>query len=684
MVASFQRDRCPAKSMSTFRGKPQPAEETYASTSRNAGELDSTVSPCVDFYAFVNNKWLENTDIPAGKRSVGAVDGVDEQVTGDLRTMLRADGRFSEVNDPDLDNARALYAEATDRRTRDSLGAAPIADELAAIAAIASPADIRSYLFRDSARNLQPLIMFDPGRPTGDEVATPSVTLMLPYFGPPPATGEVDPAEHDKAVRLFRTYTDTALRLAGISPSDIPRETDRYLEMSDALSAVDRADDSSSTYDVAPVLTLEEATTLTPDLKWQDYFDAVDVPTTSVSLTNPKALQAFAEAVEKLPVEQWRAYLTINLVAKTSPYLSSELLAARTTFEANSRGIAPPDPDADFDEEALHGVLFADPARMSQAYARYVFGPDAKRRASELVTLVKDAFRQRLSNAQWLEPETRTRALDKLDQISIEVGYPDEWPTMPASTPTSKGEYYRSILMSRENNFAYLKGLVGKTKDELESTSGGMATYGTNAAYNPVTNSIQVTAAFLQPPFFDDKDDTALNLGRTGYIIGHELTHAFDREGSKYDGAGNEVEWWTARDAAEFTRLNEQLISQYNAYTPIPERPDLHVDGEASVGENVADLGGINTVADIVDRLPERDQVIDGYTTRQWLYISYARVLRKKMILSEAEAQMHNEHPLPSVRVNGVLVNTPGFADAFGCSPGDPMVNESQDRVAIW
>ncbi len=661
-----------------------PADGVHVASSRNAGELDTTVNPCTDFYSFVNKKWLDHTDIPAGKRSVGAIDGVDDQVTDDLRAMLRADGRFSGVGDPDLDNARALYAEATDRHTRDSLGATPIADELAVIAEIASPADVRSYLFRDSARNLEPLIMFDPGRPTGDEVATPSVTLTLSHFGPPPKTDDVDTAERDDAVRLFRTYTDTALRSAGAAPDDIPRETDRYLEMSDALSAVAQVDDSSSTYDVAPVLTLEEATALTPDLQWRDYFDALGVPTETVSLTNPNALQAFTGAVENLPVEQWRAYLTIDLVAKTSPYLSSELLTARTAFEANSMGITPPDPDADFHEEALSGVLLVDPARMSQAYARYAFGPDQKRRASELIALVKDAFRQRLSNAQWLESETRTRALEKLEQISIEVGYPDQWPTMPEPTPTAKGEYYRTVLTSRENNFAYLKGLVGKTKTELELTSSGLAAYGTNAAYNPITNSIQVTAAFLQPPFFDDKDDTVLNLGRIGYIIGHELTHAFDREGSRYDGVGNEAQWWTERDAAEFTRLNDRLISQYNAYTPIPEKPELHVDGEATVGENVADLGGISTVADIVDRLPERDEVIDGYTTRQWLYISYARVLRKKLILSEAEAQMHNEHPLPSVRVNGVLVNVPGFADAFHCTPGDPMVNGAQERIVVW
>ncbi|HEY1588128.1 MAG TPA: M13 family metallopeptidase, partial [Rhodanobacter sp.] len=323
---------------------------------------------------------------------------------------------------------------------------------------------------------------------------------------------------------------------------------------------------------------------------------------------------------------------------------------------------------------------------LGQLYVAKVFTPEAKQRAEELVSNVRDALKARIENLDWMSPETKAKAIEKWNQFLPKIGYPDKWRDWSSLNITADN-YYANLQAAEKFNYDYDLAHIGKATDRKEW---GMTPQTVNAYYDPSTNTINFPAAILQPPFFDAKADDAINYGGIGAVIGHESSHGFDDQGSQFDGFGNKSNWWSKQDESQFKARTAKLVQQFDAYTPIKDKPDVHVKGELTLGENIADLGGLNVAYDALQTAlkknpAEASQKIDGYTEDQRFFLNWARVWRGSMREKTEMLRINTDPHAPmALRAIGAPSNMPAFASAFQCKPGDAMVRPDDKQVKIW
>ncbi len=337
-------------------------------------------------------------------------------------------------------------------------------------------------------------------------------------------------------------------------------------------------------------------------------------------------------------------------------------------------------------KRSLSAVNGAMGQALGQLYVDKYFTPEAKQRADELVTNVRNALKNRIENLDWMSAETKQKALDKWSKFLPKIGYPDTWRSWDGLS-IKPDDYYANLEAAGKFNYDYDVAKIGQPTDRKEW---GMTPQTVNAYYNPTDNTINFPAAILQPPFFDANADDALNYGGIGAVIGHEASHGFDDQGSQFDGDGNNVNWWTKADRTAFNGRTDKLVNQFNGYTPLADHPDKHVNGQLTLGENIADLGGLSIAYDALqaalkDNPEEADSKIDGYTQDQRFFLNWARVwrgdIREKQQLVYLNADPHS--PI-KFRAVGAPSNMPAFAKAFQCKAGDGMVRADDKRVVIW
>jgi putative endopeptidase len=323
---------------------------------------------------------------------------------------------------------------------------------------------------------------------------------------------------------------------------------------------------------------------------------------------------------------------------------------------------------------------------LGQLYVAKYFPPEAKKRAKVLVHNVRLALKNRIEHLDWMSEATKKKALEKWSKFLPKIGYPDKWRSWEGLKIT-KGDYYANLERAQKFNYRYDLSKIGKPTDRKEW---GMTPQTVNAYYSPTTNTINFPAAILQPPFFYAHGDDAINYGGIGAVIGHESSHGFDDQGSQYDGDGNLDNWWTKADRKAFDARTQKLVDQFDGYVPLKDHPKLHVNGKLTLGENIADLGGLNIAYDALQAAlkknpAEADKKIDGYTQDQRFFLNWARVwrgeIREKAQLVRLNADPHS--PM-KFRAIGAPSNMPAFAKAFQCKPGDKMVRPDDKRVKIW
>ncbi|MBB4758254.1 putative metalloendopeptidase [Xanthomonas campestris] len=322
---------------------------------------------------------------------------------------------------------------------------------------------------------------------------------------------------------------------------------------------------------------------------------------------------------------------------------------------------------------------------LGQLYVQKALTAESKQRAKEMVEKIHAALKVRIENVDWMSAQTKAKALAKWNLFLPKIGYPDTWRDW-TGLEIVPGAYYRNIQATSKFNYHYDIAQIGKPTDRKRWT---MTPQTVNAYYDTNTNTINFPAAILQPPFFDASADDALNYGAIGALIGHEATHGFDDQGSQFDGAGNNVNWWTPQDRKAFDRRADQLVKQFDAYTPLPNHPAVHVNGRLTLGENIADLGGLNVAYDALQAdlraHPERAVSIDGYAPEQRFFLGFARFwrgqVREQATLVELVSDLHAPYALRAIAAPS---NMPQFATAFSCKPGDKMARPVKDRVVIW
>ncbi|MGB8995760.1 MAG: M13 family metallopeptidase [Pseudonocardiaceae bacterium] len=638
---------------------------------------DRQVRPQDDLFTFANGQWLRTTQIPADKSRYGAFDILADQAQQHLRTIVEdSAARHGAAGSPDQ-QIGDFYASFMDTARLDALGAAPLKASLDRIDALTSPADIVRYLGASAADGSPSPIALSINQDAKDAAAyIPNVSqngLTLPnrdyYLKPDP--------QYVTLRDQLRAYASRMLGLAGVANPDAAAgqalDVENLLAQVQWTAAQDR--DATATYNK---LTVTDATARTPGLDWKTYLDAAGVHTPDFVVAEPSFFTALGSALTTMPVADWKSYLKFKVIDDFSPYLSEDFVAAR--FEFRGHDLAGQQEQRPRWKRGVTAVDDAMGDLLGQRYVQRYFPPDNKRRIDALVTKLIDAYRTSINGLDWMSDSTKVEARDKLSKLAVKIGYPDKWKDY-SKLRVARDDLVGNMVRGSELEFQRNIDRLGKPVDRKEWFTTPQTV---NAYYDPSHNDITFPAAILQPPFFNTAADDAVNYGGIGSVIGHEISHAFDDQGRKYDGTGNLRDWWTPQDVQRFTAKTTALAAQYSTYEPLPGE---HINGELTLGENIADLSGL-TVAHRAYQLSLGGRpaaVMDGFTGDQRFFLGWAQVWRGKIRDEELRVELLSDpHSPDEYRANGVVSNLPEYYAAFGVKQGDKLFRDLNDRVKIW
>jgi putative endopeptidase len=653
--------------------------------------MDFGVSPRQDFYRFANGGWLDHTEIPDDKSSYGTFTELYDITLKQLLTIL--DEAVSGERDlaPGSDEAKAvrMWQQGIDVDARNAQGLAPIQPVLDEIAAIDDLAAYHEFLQGAMFFGLSGSLPIGVSPDLRDSGMN-AVYLGGPWLGLPNRDYYLE--EGNEAVRDAYIETNAhMLERLGRDPDSAQAAARAVydLEKTFAATTLTREEEQNPELSYNP-LTVDELVERYPGMDWPRYLDQLDIAGTDrLIATQSGYLDDLSGILEQTPIETLRDYLRLQLLWNFYNNLDLDLEETAFTF-LQSLGGAPTMPP--IEERALGQTSGLMGDALGKLYVAEYFPPEAKQAMEALVERIVAAFGERLERNEWMTPETREKALAKLATLRVKVGYPDKWETYE---DVQIGESYAETVLSAAN--ASLRESLAEAGQPVDREEWGMNAQTANAYYNPLNNEIVFPAAILQQPFFDYRADPASTYGGIGFIIGHEITHGFDLQGSRFDENGNLDDWWTPEDRTRFEALNQDLVAQYDA---IEVLPDLFVNGQLTVTENVADLGGVATAYDALQSLlaeqgdaaagaenAERLNThnTDELTPEQRFFIAAATVWRGKFrdeaLITRVRSGVHSP---PAVRATQPLRNTDEFYDAFGIIEGDPMYLAPAARVRIW
>ncbi len=630
-----------------------------------------------DLFRFASGQWLRTTEIPADRTRFGAFDALTDQSEQNLRSIVEdSAARRGTAGSPDQ-QLGDFYASFMDTARLEALGAAPLKEPLDRIDALASPADLVRYFGENATTAVSSPVALSIGQDAKNASAyVPGVWqsgLTLPdrdyYLTSDPQFVTI----RDQ----FRAYTARVLGLASVADPD--GAAGRVLALENRLAEVQwtatQNRDATATYNK---YTVADATARTPGLDWKTYLDAAGVRTPDFVVGQPSYFTALGTVLTTVPLADWKSYLTFKLIDDLAPYLSDAFVTAR--FEFYGRALNGQQENRPRWKRGVTAVNSTMGELLGQRYVQRYFPPDAKQRMDALVSKLIDAYRSSIDGLDWMSDATKAEARDKLSKLAVKVGYPNKWKdysTLTVARDDLVGNMLRSAQLEHQRELDRL----GKPVDRDE----WFATPQTaNAFYSSLRNEIVFPAAILQPPFFDATADDAVNYGGIGAVIGHEISHAFDDQGRKFDGTGNLRDWWTPQDAQRFTERTTALAAQYSTYQPLP---GTHINGELTLGENIADLSGL-TVALRAYRLSLGGRpaaVMDGFTGEQRFFLGWAQVWRGKTRDKQLLAQLLSDPHSPNeFRTNGVVSNLPEYYAAFNVKEGDKLFRPPDQRVKIW
>jgi putative endopeptidase len=683
----------PATSAPAQSASVAPAAASTTAADADAGksifdvsELDPSIQACQDFNGFVNSKWIAANPIPNDQTRWGAFNILNE---ASLKTQHDIVDNVSK----NADSAKAgsieqkigwLYRSGMDEATIEKNGFEPLKPKLDEIAGLKSNTDIADFIIKRYAEGDGQVFQFGSG---GDFKHADMQIGFANEAGLGLPTKDYYTKPEYKEIRdAYVAYIAKSLELTGVSEADAKKQADDVLKFETQLAAASLSPvEERDTKNEYHFVSIEDADKVTPHFSWEKFFDAQGVKIDKgFSLSQPKFFAQFDKMLASTPVSQWQAYLRFHAIDDASPYLSKNFQDNKFAFYGTTLAGQPQQRPRW--KRVLGAVNNGMGEALGQLYVAKEFTPEAKQRAEELVTNIRNALKARIENLDWMSADTKAKAIDKWNKFLPKIGYPDKWRDW-SGLDIKPDNYYANIEAANKFNYDYDIAHIGKPTDRKEW---GMTPQTVNAYYNPSDNTINFPAAILQPPFFDAKADDAINYGGIGAVIGHESSHGFDDQGAQFDGDGNQNDWWTAADKTKFQARTGKLVDQFDAYTPIKDKPDLHVNGKLTLGENIADLGGLNVAYDALQTAlkanpAEASQKIDGYTQDQRFFLNWARVWRGSTREKAEELQINTDpHSPQGLRAMGPPSNMPAFASAFQCKAGDAMVRPADKQVKIW
>jgi putative endopeptidase len=666
---------CAAASVALAAGpavKPWGVELSY---------IDKSVAPGEDFFAYANNGWLKTATIPPERSFAGVNLELDKQNEERLKAIV-AELHAKAGLTPEEYKLRDLYDAFTDQAAIEANGMARADADLKAIAALNSGDDIARAMGNPRMGVDGPFGIYlgvDDKHPTNY-----SVNLYQSGLGMPDRDYYLrDGKDLDDARAAYKKYIVQMLGFAGVKDAAARAGAVYKLEhdLADASWPAEDRRDADKTYNPMKISDLAK---MAPDFPWGPFFTASGIPASSPKgermaiVAERSAFPKLAAVFKATPIAVWRDYLTVRYLHTYSAYLPKPVDEADFAFY----GKVLQGKTAQLDR-ATRGVDLLDTTMgeaLGKLYAEKYFPPEAKAKADALVHNLLAAYAADIKTLDWMTPATRQKALEKLSAYMLKVGYPDHWRDYSALA-IARGDLIGDV--KNANEFEWKRELA-RIDGPVDRTEWGMSVPTNNAYYNPTLNEIVFPAGILQPPFFDANADDAVNYGEIGATIGHEISHGFDDQGSKYDGTGTLKDWWTPEDRKNFDARTTALAAQYDEYEPLP---GIHINGKLTLGENIADLAGL-VIAYKAYHLSlggKPAPVLNGYTGDQRFYIAYSQSWREKDRDGRLrERLLSNPHSPAPWRVNGVVRNDDGWYAAFKIKPTDKFYLAPDKRVRLW
>ncbi|MBN8727239.1 MAG: M13 family metallopeptidase [Xanthomonadales bacterium] len=649
----------------------------------NITDLDKDISPCTDFNGFVNAKWVAANPIPADRTRWGAFDELREHSLETQHAIVEKASRDAATAKPTTiaQKVGGFYRSGMDEAAIEKAGITPLKPELDRIATLKTPAEIAAYLNDSFARGQGTLFFVGPAA----DFKNSRMQIAYAFQGGLglPTRDYYDKPEHAAIRDAYKAHIAKMLELAGAKAADAGKAADQVLAFETRLAKASLAPVELRTPENQyHFVTLADADKLTPNLSWTKFFAAqkADIKD-GFSLSQPKFFKEVDTMLAEVPAAEWQAYLRFHAVDNAAPYLSKAF--ATQHFEFHNKTLNGQKEQEPRWKRVLAAVNDGMGMGLGELYVAEAFPPESKARAMVLVDNVKAALKTRIEHLDWMSDATKQKALEKWATFLPKIGYPEKWRDW-SGLEIQPDDYFANVEAATRYDYDYEIAKVGKPSDRMEW---GMTPQTVNAYYNPLDNTINFPAAILQPPFFDAKADDALNYGGIGAVIGHEAIHGFDDEGSQFDAEGNNSNWWTKDDRQKFEARTARLVAQFNAYEPLPGK---HVNGELTLGENIADLGGANVAFDALQLALQKDpaeskEKIDGYTENQRFFLNFARIWRGSILPQRQEVLLNSDPHAPAqYRAIAAPSNMPAFAEAFSCKSGDAMVRSAYTQVKIW
>lgn len=672
----------PALSLTTL---PAPAADSDGQSKSASGidlkAMDTSVNPCSNFYQYACGNWRKDNPIPPDRSRWSRFDELNERNLKIEREILEK-ASSNAPNRPALDQKIGdYYAACMDESAIDAQGAKPVEPALDAIRRMPSKSALTPELARLQRNGARALFRFYVG--ADEKHANMNIAnldqggLGLPdrdyYLRPDPRSVELRKQYEQHVRNMF----DLLAKAEGKSGADSAAQAATVMRIETALAkaSLDRVGRRNPD-NVYHMMALADLQSLSPEISWSAYFAVIGLPQIkTLNVAVPDFFKAVSAEIANTPLEDWKTYLIWHELAGNASLLSRPF--REEAFQ--------------FDQRTLTGVKEM-PARwkqcvtatdralgeaLGQKFVQVAFSGASKARALQLVGEIEKEMEKDIHDAQWMSPATKDQALTKLQEVTNKIGYPDKWRDYSA-LKIAPGDYFADASRSREFEVARNIGKFGKPVDKSEW---GMSPPTVNAYYSPAMNNINFPAGILQPPFYNPKADDAVNYGGIGVVIGHELTHGFDDQGRRFDGAGNLRDWWTSSDAKNFEQRADCVVQEYGKFSPVE---GATLNGKLTLGENAADNGGIHLAyMALMDSLAKHTMPkADGFTPQQQFFLGYAQIWCENTTEQAARLQANtNPHSPGQFRVNGVLQNLPEFSEAYSCKLGEPMVSTNPCRV---
>ena len=643
--------------------------------------LDRSVSACTDFYHFANGGWIKTHPVPAAFSRWGSFDELSDNNQTNLLTILRnAAANGNTQANGDLRKLSDYYSSCMDSAGAERAGAQPIASELSRISAISNRAQLEAEVARFHSMGGSALFGFGAQQDAKNSTAVIAGVrqggLSLPdrdyYLNPDKRYADIRANYTDHVARMFQ--------LLGENQAQATADARKVLSIETALAKPARTRvelrDPNANYHK---MTAAELAQLAPGFNWPGFFAAEgrsDIAT--INVQNPAFMHVVDSMLTSVPLDDWKAYLRWKVATGAASTLSSAFVNENFRFGSTLSGAKEMLPREKRCARATDAGLGD---ALGQAYVARYFTPAAKQRALDMVRNLESVFHDRIQTLGWMSDTTKTQAEAKLAAFTNKIGYPERWRDY-SSVTIKPGPFLNNQLAVR----AYeRRRTMAKIGEPVDRTEWNMSPPTVNAYYNSSMNEIVFPAGIMQPPFFDPNADDAVNYGAMGAVIGHEMTHGFDDHGAQFDAQGNLRNWWSASDLEKFKRGTALVSSQYDAYTVLDS---VHVNGKLTLGENLADFGGLSISYEALEKvLAQRGRPpnIDGFTPEQRFFLAWAQQWRANTTPEATRLQINTDPHSPGRwRTNGPISNMPQFAAAFGCKPGDPMVRDESVRPVIW